>query len=189
VTFTVSSGGGSVTGADQSTDASGIATVGSWTLGEIAGENTLTATAGALEAIVTATGTAGPPANMVKHAGDGQSATVGTAVAIDPAVRITDQFGNPVAGVAVTFAVASGGGSATGLNQVTDADGVATVESWTLGTMAGANTLTATAGGLSPVTFEATGTPGPVDNHRSKVAGDMQSAPGGQTSTILQLFG
>jgi hypothetical protein len=46
------------------------------------------------------------------------------------------------------------GGSAT-----TDVNGIATVGSWTLGTAAGANTLTATSGTLSgsPVTFTATG--------------------------------
>ena len=45
VTFTVASGGGSVTGATPTTGADGIATVGSWTLGETPGPNTLTATA------------------------------------------------------------------------------------------------------------------------------------------------
>jgi adhesin/invasin len=107
----------------------------------------------------TVTFTAGPPANLAKHAGDGQSATVGTAVAVAPAVRITDANGNPLAGVSVTFAVATGGGSATGTTATTDANGVATVGSWTLGTIAGSNTLTATAGALS-ATFSATGTPG-----------------------------
>jgi len=42
---------------------------------------------------------------------------------------------------------------------MTDASGIATVGSWTLGTTAGTNTLAATAGGLtgSPLTFTATG--------------------------------
>src|ERR1051326_753601 len=43
VTFAIGTGGGSVTGATQITDASGIATIGSWILA--AGINTLTATA------------------------------------------------------------------------------------------------------------------------------------------------
>ena len=45
VTFQVTSGGGSVTGATQVTNASGIATVGSWILGNTPGTNTLSATA------------------------------------------------------------------------------------------------------------------------------------------------
>src|SRR4051812_20159740 len=49
VTFAVGSGGGSITGATQSSDHAGIATVGSWTLGATAGTNTLTASASGLD--------------------------------------------------------------------------------------------------------------------------------------------
>ncbi|HEV7589189.1 MAG TPA: invasin domain 3-containing protein, partial [Longimicrobium sp.] len=42
---------------------------------------------------------AGTPVNMVKSAGDGQTATAGSAVAVAPAVTVTDGSGNPVAGV------------------------------------------------------------------------------------------
>src|SRR5439155_1712178 len=45
VTFAVASGNGSITGANQTINTSGIATVGSWTLSSAAGTNTLTATA------------------------------------------------------------------------------------------------------------------------------------------------
>jgi hypothetical protein len=95
-------------------------------------------------------------------AGDAQTASAGAAVATAPSVVVTDAKGKPVAGVTVTFAVASGGGSATGSPAKTDASGVAAVGSWTLGAGAGANTLTATSAGLtgSPVTFTATGTVG-----------------------------
>jgi hypothetical protein len=48
VTFAVASGGGSVTGSPATTDASGIAKVGSWKLGTTAGANTLTATSAGL---------------------------------------------------------------------------------------------------------------------------------------------
>jgi alpha-tubulin suppressor-like RCC1 family protein len=60
VTFAVASGGGSVTGATTSTGTDGIATVGSWTLGDTPGTNTLTATAaesGIMENPVTFTAT------------------------------------------------------------------------------------------------------------------------------------
>ena len=59
VIFAVASGGGSITGGDQTTNESGVATVGSWTLGPTVGTNTLTATAEGLAgspAIFTATG-------------------------------------------------------------------------------------------------------------------------------------
>ncbi len=51
VTFTVTSGGGSVTGGSATTNPSGIATVGSWTLGATAGQNTLSAESGSLPAV------------------------------------------------------------------------------------------------------------------------------------------
>lgn len=162
VTFAVASGGGSVTGGSATTNASGIAAVGSWTLGTAPGVNTLTATSAAVSNVTvtfTATGAVGIPAAIGANAGTGQSAPAGSAVPIAPSVRVTDAVGNPVSGVSVTFAVGSGGGSATGLVATTDANGIATVGSWTLGAAPGANTLTASALGLSgsPVTFTATG--------------------------------
>jgi hypothetical protein len=45
VTFSVTSGGGSVTGATATTDATGTATVGSWTVGKTVGSNALLAQA------------------------------------------------------------------------------------------------------------------------------------------------
>ncbi|HXI20544.1 MAG TPA: leishmanolysin-related zinc metalloendopeptidase [Gemmatimonadales bacterium] len=48
VTFAVTAGGGSVTGANQTTGSTGAATVGSWTLGSSAGLNTVQASAAGL---------------------------------------------------------------------------------------------------------------------------------------------
>ncbi len=87
--------------------------------------------------------------------------TAGMAVPTSPAVKVTANSGAAIAGVTVTFAVRSGGGSLTGNTVSTDAGGIATVGSWTLGTVAGQNTMTATVAGLTPVTFTATGTPPP----------------------------
>ncbi|HEU4565048.1 MAG TPA: filamin/ABP280 repeat domain-containing protein, partial [Gemmatimonadaceae bacterium] len=109
----------------------------------------------------TCTGSSGAGA-MTANGGNAQTATVGTAVPIAPSVMLVDPAGQPASGVAVTFA-AQNGGSVTGATAVTDSAGIAAVESWTLGTTAGANTLTATAPGYagSPLHFTATGTPGP----------------------------
>jgi len=161
----VASGGGAVAPTTaMTTDASGIAAVTSWTLGTTAGANTLTATSAGLTGspvTFTATGTAGSSLIAI-HAGNNQSAPVGTAVAIPPAVIVRDAANNPVAGVTVTFAIASGAGTVEPTAPMTtDANGIAAVTSWALGTTAGTNTLTATSDGLtgSPVTFTATGTP------------------------------
>jgi hypothetical protein len=161
VVFTVTSGGGSITGANAISNASGVATLGSWKLGLVAGTNTITATSGSLPAVVfTAAGTAGPAALIAINAGNNQNATAGTIVAIAPSVKVTDANGNVVSGATVTFAIASGGGTVTGASATTNASGIATVGSWTLGSTAGSNTLNATLSGVSgqSVTFTATGT-------------------------------
>jgi len=112
---------------------------------------------------VTVSVTSAAASHLALQAGDGQTATVGTAVATAPAAAVTDEFGNPVAGVAVTFAVTAGGGTVDPTVPITTDDGgVATATSWTLGHTVGTNMLTATSGTLagSPVTFTATATPG-----------------------------
>jgi hypothetical protein len=102
----------------------------------------------------------GPAPQMAINAGNSQTSTVGTAVTTAPSVIVRDPLNNLASGVTVTFAVASGGGSITGGSATTNASGIATVGSWTLGPVAGSNTLTATSAGLagSPLTFTATGT-------------------------------
>src|SRR5438477_611952 len=162
VTFAVAPGNGTITGGSQTTNGSGIATVGSWTLSATAGSNTLTATCGSLTGspvTFTATGTAGAATTIAANSPTRQSATRRTSDITPPSVIVKDANGNPVAQVAVTFAVAPGNGTITGASQTTNASGVATVGSWTLSATAGPNTLTATSTGLSgsPVTFSATG--------------------------------
>ncbi len=158
VAFAVTAGGGTVVGSPVTTDAAGIATLTSWALGLTPGLNTVVATATGLPAVTFNATAAGAAAIVVATAGNNQVAVQGTAVGTLPAVRVTDALGNSVGGVAVTFAVASGGGLVTGASQVTDASGIATVGGWTLGAAA-PNTLTATVtgGGITgnPVTFTA----------------------------------
>jgi adhesin/invasin len=189
VSFFVATGGGSITGASTTTNASGIAAVGSWTLGNTAGSNTLTAAAAGVSGLVTisAVGIPGPAAAIaIANAGsNNQSAAAGTALPVQPSVKVTDSRGNGVAGVAVTFAVASGGGSVTAANATTNSAGVATVGSWTLGAAAGPNSLVASSGSLSgsPVTFNATGTAG-APGLITIVAGDAQTAVAGTAAAI-----
>ena len=91
------------------------------------------------------------PTAVALESGDDQIGTVGQALAEPLVVTVTDQDGNPIEGVAVTFTVASGGGSLSNSQpQATDANGqVQTV--LTLGSVAGTanNTVEATATGLS----------------------------------------
>lgn len=168
VTAAIASGGGTLGGTVTiDTDANGLAAFDGLAITGTVGVRTLSfASTGLSSAVSTSiTVTAGAPIQMAVNAGDGQNAAVGTAVATDPSVVVRDVSGNPVEGVSVTFAVASGGGSVLPVTAVaTNASGIAAAASWTLGAAAGANTLTATAApdGISPnpVTFTATGVSG-----------------------------
>lgn len=188
VTFT-GSAGSSVSGAIKNTDANGIASPDSWTLGSTSQDYTLTATAGALPAVTfTAGARPGAVAQVAIAAGNNQAAVVGRALATEPAVRVSDGFNNPIAGVEVLFEVISGGGTAVGRRPVTNALGIATVGGWTLGDDIGNNQLRATvqAGGTitgNPVLFNATATAGiPVSMAAS--TGSAQTATVGTAVPI-----
>ncbi len=161
VTFTATVGGGTVVAARQTTDASGLASVGAWFLGDTPGTNTLVASATGLTAVTfTAAADPGRPVSMTANSSIAQTAASGTAVGDSPSVIIRDAVGNPVSGVSVTFAIGSGGGTVLGSPAITNASGIATITSWTLGTTAGANSVVASAPGLPSVTFNASGTAG-----------------------------
>jgi Bacterial Ig-like domain (group 1) len=179
VTFAVTGGGGSITSPTPVTDASGIAAVGGWTLGPAVGLHTLTATVTGItpiQFVALATSPGGATA-MVANAGNGQTVLAKTNVPVAPAVLVTDTAGAPVAGVTVTFAVATGGGSVSGGAAVSDGSGIATVGSWTLGSP-GLNTLTASLAGVPDVVFSATGTVGSPDSVVI-ISGDAQSGDAG----------
>jgi len=91
------------------------------------------------------------------HAGDNQTTQPGFSVPIDPAVRVTDDFGLPVSGETVNFSIESGGGLISGAAPTTNSQGVATIGSWALGTQPGIKELSASLAGAdgSPVIFTA----------------------------------
>lgn len=99
------------------------------------------------------------PATIVGVSSLNQRGTPGSAAETRPSVKVTNAPGSALVGVNVTFAVATGGGTVSGASVTTDASGVATVGAWTLGAVAGENTVTATVSGLTPVTFSATTVP------------------------------
>jgi hypothetical protein len=179
VAFTVQAGGGSVTAGTVATDAQGQAGT-TWTIGTTAGANTLRAAVGSVTPLdFTATGTPGPPATMAIQAGNNQSARVGDSVPVVPEVLLRDQFQNPVANVPVAFAVLAGGGVVTGATPVTNAQGVARVGGWTLGLFSANHQLGASAAGLAPVMFSATGLSGWTFTNSSGFAiAGRQAEPG-----------
>jgi hypothetical protein len=96
--------------------------------------------------------------NITANSSVAFTAPPGAPVTELPSVLLSDSKGAPVAGAVVTFTVTSGGGTVTGGTATSNASGIATVGAWTLGTAAGANTLSAQSGSLPAVTFSACGT-------------------------------
>jgi adhesin/invasin len=165
IEFAVTSGGGTLSRTRDTTDENGIASSGAWQLSTTAGANTVAASGEGLDGsplIFTVTGTPTAPTQIAAQGGDNQTATVGSAVSVAPAVVVRDQFSNPVPGIPVTFTVSAGGGSTSAATVTTNASGVATLTTWTLGTAAGVNTLAVTADGTPGAVLTATGQPGPV---------------------------
>lgn len=151
VDFGVTAGGGAVQFPQATTDAQGVASAGLWQIGPKVGVNTTAATVQGVAAPVTfsVTSSPGPASKIAAFSGDAQQGAPGSTLANPLAVRVVDAGGNVKPGVAVTFAVASGGGSLSSTSATTDASGVATSGSWTLGTGQCGQSVSATAGTLN----------------------------------------
>lgn len=101
------------------------------------------------------------PSRIRIVSGNGQSGPVGATLPTPMSVKVTDASGNGLSGIAVAWNVTRGGGSVSSSSTSTDGSGVARAN-LTLGPSAELNQVTATAGGLSPVTFSATAQAGSV---------------------------
>ena len=157
-------GGGTLSGTTTVNAVNGVATFANLSINNAGTGYTLAASAAGLTGAASTAFNVLTGAATTLAASTSPSATTvaGGTAAPTPAVRATDASGNPVAGVAVTFSVVNGG-SVSGESQTTNAAGIATVGSWTIGPTAGtAYQLQAAAAGLngSPVTFTTTATAG-----------------------------
>ena len=98
----------------------------------------------------------GEPAELEILAGDRQNGTVGEALGESLVVKVTDRFGDPVPGVAVTWS-AEGGGTVDPEESATDGQGRASTQR-TLGAEPSTYFTIASVKGLEPpVTFTSTG--------------------------------
>jgi len=97
-----------------------------------------------------------PPtaASITIVSGNNQTGVVGSALPTAIGVSVKDSAGRAVAAASVSWTVVAGGGSVTPATGTTDSGGLATTN-WTLGGAPGANRVTATAAGTTPVTFDA----------------------------------
>jgi hypothetical protein len=157
ISFAVTAGGGELSVTSTQTDAEGEAR-SLLTLGTVAGIDTVEARVGTLApARFTAQATPDLPAQLA--ATGGGSAVAGTTLPQPLIVNVHDRFGNPTPGATVGFVVTAGGGAASTVNTVADAQGQAQ-STWTLGAQVGANTLEVRSPGLASVALSATGTVG-----------------------------
>lgn len=97
------------------------------------------------------------PAIVIKTAGDAQVGPAGSALASPLEVTVKDAQGNPVSGVDVAFAAATGGGTVAPASATTGADGKASTVR-TLGPGAGTQTTSATVTGVAPASFSSVAT-------------------------------
>ncbi len=177
VTFSVAVGGGLLSSASDTnpctiasstssttatTDANGQAAT-RLTLGSEPGMNAVEAIVEGLKPVTfTATAAAqARPHSLTKLCGDGQKGTAYEQLDESFVVLLLDENGAAMAGVAVSFSVAAGGGTLSSTTATTNANGRAATRLM-LGSEPGTNTVEAAVEGLEPVTFTAVGQESPL---------------------------
>ena len=196
VSFSVTTGGGTLSATTVTTDANGRAAT-RLTLGSQPGTNTVEATVEGLEPeTFTAIGQAttdsdgddeqaddeqAMPQSLTMVSGEGQAGQAGATLAEPFVVSVLDQNGSAYAGAVVTFSVTAGGGTLSATTATTNASGQAR-STLTLGSDPGPNTVSATVAGLEPVAFTATATAiEQTPQSLTKVSGEGQAGQAGAT--------
>ena len=174
VTFSVSSGGGTLSATSVTTNSNGQAE-SILTLGANPGANTVTVSVSGIQEKQTFTAQGiRIPEILEIISGNDQEGPYGETLENPFIVEVRDQFDEPMPGAEVTFSVAAGGGTLSATSVTTDSDGRA--ESiLTLGPDPGRNSVGVTVAGITRTeTFTAQGirTPfGVLDNLRIRPKG------------------
>ncbi len=151
---------GSVTPTHDTTSADGTAST-SWTVGNTATTQTVTATVAGLAPITFSAITAADTGRIITLVPGSTPPATAAEEAVLPniSVKVTDQFGNPIVGdVIVWNDLIIGGGTVSAAQSSTDATGTATSQ-WTLGTHTGVQTLRIREGSsANTLTFNTTAT-------------------------------
>ena len=157
VTFTVSSGGGTLSATSVTTDANGRAE-SRLTLGPNLGTNTVTVSvAGITQAETFNAEGVRIPTTLEIVSGNDQKGLPGAALDKAFVVEVRDRSDKPLPGVQVTFSVSSGGGTLSGTSTTTDSNGRAE-STLTLGPNPGTNTVSVSVTGIqTEQTFTAEG--------------------------------
>lgn len=153
VTFTTTSNGG-FDAPTAVTDSAGDASV-MFTMGTVEGADSITASVAgvATPVVFVLTASPGPPQQLDPVGTPQETGSAGTPLPVPFSIEVVDLFGNPIAGVTVTWSTT--GGTLSALTSVTDAAGMASVD---LTPGSGTQTVTANVPDVSPTTFLAVGT-------------------------------
>ena len=155
VTFDDGGKGGVLTPTSAVTDASGKAQT-SYQLPNVVGKVIVKASSSGLKTINFAEHAAAA-ANVVSVSGDNQSGTAGSQLPQALVVKVTDNLGNPLSGVAVTFDDAGAGGVFSNGNVVTTGSTGTASEFYTLPATPGPVSITASVAGVAnPALFNET---------------------------------
>ncbi len=153
VSISVIAGGGTVDPPTGISDINGEVKA-KWTLGPSSQVQTLSASAPGVEPLaISALGVL--PSDLIVAQGNNQTAKASAALPVQIVLRVTGGANIPMPGVTVAMAITGGGGQISPQSAVTNALGEVTVR-WTLGPQLGAQSATATAGGLGPIPLGAT---------------------------------
>lgn len=168
--FVVVGGGGSVRPANVATGPDGRADA-VWILGDPLGPQSLEVRVGALPPVVLSATATPVPEGLAILAGDGQTGAVGTPLGGPVSALVLGPGAAPIPSLDVRFSAAAGSGtlrahpdseSGTELLVRTDADGVAVLGSWILGTSPGLQSIEVRVPGLPAERVSATAVPGPA---------------------------
>jgi alpha-tubulin suppressor-like RCC1 family protein len=143
VTWTPGAFSGSLAPFADTTGADGTAQA-TWTLGtQVSSQSATASVTGTTPVVFTATSTADTNRVIVPVQGNAQTGPVAQALPTVLKIKVTDQYGNPIAGEAITWTDSIGGGSVSSAGGKTAADGTAST-TFTLGNHAGAQLVVAT---------------------------------------------
>ena len=159
VVFTLVAGDGTITGTSATTDANGRASLGSLLMGNVPGVvQTIRASAPGLPSWFFRFTTVAPASAITAFTNSTQYVSDWETNSRNPLwVQVMDANNQPIPNYPVTYAVTAGNGTiggGTSAVALTNAGGVASIQSWSTPTgIGGSYTLTAAAGTLPPVTF------------------------------------
>lgn len=115
--------------------------------------------------------------------------TIGAGQVVNPppSVRLVDQKGRPLKGRLVEFTLYKGGGALKGTSVETDAQGMAVLGQWRVGTTPGESVVFATSDGVAYAEFDATITTGPLASLRITGGNGQQDTTNAVLRDSLQI--